>query len=146
MSHLLFGYASASVGVSEATFLWHRCHSSPRMFTQFLHWKVLLRQLASHICSFTEHSKMHTIPLIPQDVCLGRVLPFQQDNFSPIHRTEFLFPTRLNTIHSLCHSAADSQVVSWLLKVNHLPPLSQQENITMSLTCKSGIWQQTYIR
>ena len=72
-------------------------------------------------------------------VCLGRVLPFQQDEFSKIHLTEFFLPTRLNTLCSQCHSTADGQAVSQLQKVNQLPPLSQWENVTMQLTGKSDV-------
>ena len=131
--------------LSDATSLWHRCCNPPRMFTSVLLRKVLLRQLASHLHSFLEHSKMHTTPSIPQDVHLGRVLPFQWDEFSPIHWTEFLLLTRLNTIHIQCLSAADGWVVGQSPKVNWLPPLSWQENVTMQSTCKSGIGLLTNI-
>ena len=143
MSHLLFMYAKTSAGVSGATSLWDRCCSPPRMFTQFLHGKVLLRQLVSHLHSFSEHSKMHTSPSIPQDVHLDRVLPFQQDELSPVHQTEFLLATRLSTLCSQCHSAADGWAVSWLPKVNWLPPLSWQENVTMQSILKLGVRQPT---
>ena len=109
------------MGVSGATSLWHRHCSPPRMFTQFLHGKVLLGQLASHLCSFSEHSKTHTIPSIPHDVHLDRVLPFQLDEFSQIHKTEFLLLTRLNTICSQCNSAADGQVFVLCQKLTSYP-------------------------
>ena len=127
------------MGVSGATSPWHRCLSPPGMFTQFLHRKVLLGQLASHLCSLTEHSKTHTTPSIPNNSHLGRVLPFQQDECSPIHHTDFLLQTRLNTTPRQCHSAADGHVVGQLSKINQLPPLSQQENAIKQSTCRSGI-------
>ena len=94
MLHLFFNYAKASMGVSGATCLWHRCLSPPKMFNQFLHnW------LASCPHSFVEHStsKMHITPLIPHNGCLGRVLPSQWDECSLIHWTQLLLWTRLNT-------------------------------------------------
>ena len=120
------------LGVSGATSLLHRCHSPPRMFSEFLLRKVLFRQLVSHLCSLVEHARSDTTPLIPHNGHLGWVLPSQQGK---VIKTQDKVPPDW-TWH--IDNVTLLQVVGCLPKVNHLPPLIQGENATKYLTFKLG--------